>query len=106
MTRARDRLYIGGWLPKGRAQAPADSWYAMLSETFDSAAQQPCRGEQPLQKADDETDALPVNLPDAPHWMRAPPREKPDGYGFSAINILAIGLDRSRRWRGRTRLGR
>ena len=90
MTRARDRLYIGGWLPKGRTQAPADSWYAMLSENLDSAAQQAlAAGEQPLQKADDEIDALPVNLPDAPHWMRAAPHEKPDGYGFFGNKIFS-----------------
>ncbi len=57
MTRARDRLYIGGWLPKGRKQAPPNSWYALIEAAFtDATRSRLAAGETPLQKGDGESD--------------------------------------------------
>jgi ATP-dependent helicase/nuclease subunit A len=58
MTRARDRLYIAGWLQKGLSDAPADSWYALAAAALsDTQRQSLAAGEQPLaaQKETSET---------------------------------------------------
>jgi ATP-dependent helicase/nuclease subunit A len=101
MTRARDRLYIGGWLQKGRQQAPDNSWYAMLTERLGPEQQKIlAAGEVPLEKsdaADNGEDASPASpaasaptiMPEPPHWLTAPPSEAAEGYRFFGNKIFS-----------------
>ena len=95
MTRARDRLYISGWLQKGHKHPPTDSWYAMLNETLDETARDDlAAGEMPLpnQNEDEdqdrnqdmtgaEADRTIRVLPPPPDWLY----EKPAGSASSGI---------------------
>ena len=90
MTRARDRLYIGGWLSKGRSQPPDDSWYGMIAGALDVAAQEKLAGgEKALEKQEKETAHAPMILPAAPAWLTENPTDRGEGYGFFGNKIFS-----------------
>ena len=92
MTRARDRLYIGGWLPKGRQHPPEDSWYALLSETLDITAREDlAAGEMALQKSADDVllETAHVPLPVAPNWVHDKPSDMPEMSDFFGNKIFS-----------------
>ena len=92
MTRARDRLYIGGWLPKGRQHPPEDSWYALLSETLDITAREDlAAGEMALQKSADDVllETAHAPLPVAPNWVHDKPSDMPDMSDFFGNKIFS-----------------
>jgi ATP-dependent helicase/nuclease subunit A len=87
MTRARDRLYIGGW--EGKNKAPEDCWYNLISSAFEGIAEEATlasgesvlritnpQNQQPDSKAQADAEKLsePVSLPD---WALQPPRPEP-----------------------------
>jgi len=97
MTRARDRLYIGGWLPKGRKQAPPNSWYALIEAAFtDATRSRLAAGETPLQKGDGESDkdndtdegngAPALNPPD---WLTQTAPRDAAGHAFYGNRIFS-----------------
>ena len=85
LTRARDRLYIGGWLGKRQKAPPSDSWYDMmesglgqeLDETLSeglSARQWLAAGEVALPVAEGEAvdpveEAARARVPPVPDWL-------------------------------------
>ena len=105
MTRARDRLYIAGWLQKGLSDAPAYSWYALAAAALsDTQRQSLAAGEQPLaaQKETSETPPdretetpfeVPVETPfktgASPDWVSqaAPPNSA--GHAFLGDKIFS-----------------
>ena len=81
LTRARDRLYIGGWLGK-RDKAPAKgSWYEMIAAALDTPekAAQLAGGETALASDDEALDdgpRLSRHLPAPPDWLTQPYKDK------------------------------
>ena len=107
LTRARDRLYIGGWLGKRDKPPPEGSWYDMLLRAFqtdadadDGSDKEPpmpapqtlepaahlAAGEVPLgqdaaQKDADADARLALSVPPPPSWLnRKPPPAQPARY--------------------------
>ncbi len=90
MTRAAERLYIGGTLGKKAKAPPSESWYAAIERSFDAlgcdwieGGEGPCRrfgaGAVPGPKADvpvADTGTLPPSIPD---WALTPaaPEQRP-----------------------------
>ncbi len=92
LTRAEDRLYVCGWLPKNKAEAADGSWYALTAEalTADSAVTPfpftgPWGGEG-LRLREPQTvpvgaSAAAASRPDPaplPPWARAPAPSEPE----------------------------
>lgn len=79
LTRARDRLYIGGYLAKRMKAPPLNSWYDRLADAFDAPPETdaahiwPGSEEMPLARQSADTPP-PVVPPPMPDWlMDAPP---------------------------------
>ena len=91
MTRARDRLYIGGWLGRRDKQPAEGSWYQMIAAALEgptatageTLAQQLAAGEVTLQKnAEAHNGSVAGETPAAlPDWLSHPPKpEAPARY--------------------------
>lgn len=88
MTRARDRLYIGGCLPSGKNEPPPQSWYRLVDsalspqmEPAQDFAGRPVRRSDVPQTADleappsDKKSVAPET--DKPTWVTKPARAEP-----------------------------
>lgn len=83
LTRARDRLYIAGYMGRKSATLPENCWYQRLSETFDAPDEMrevhiwPGGHETPLDKKDHaEQPPTPV-IPPPPDWLHHAPDMPP-----------------------------
>ena len=87
MTRARDRLYVGGYLNKRGTPPSADTWYAYLQASLgtDDNKRQDAEG-RTIWSLGDEARAGPQRNapgeplappPDVPAWARTPARRSP-----------------------------
>jgi ATP-dependent helicase/nuclease subunit A len=98
LTRARDRLYIGGWLAKRQKEPPKDSWYEMMESGLGQslrdgageevqARQWLAAGEAPLpvpetqepetQEKDPREEDAQASVPPTPDWLLEPvPRDE------------------------------
>ena len=93
MTRARDRLYIGGWLGKRDKQPAEGSWYQMIAAALEgptatageTLAQQLAAGEVTLQKKPRPTRAL-SQVRRRPRRRVAVPSTQTGGASAMAIN--------------------
>ena len=72
LTRARDRLYVGGWLGKRDKGPAAGSWYDMIAEALGDKPDALAAGETPLPPAKTEGAPLPP-APPLPDWLHRPP---------------------------------
>ena len=99
LTRARDRLYIGGWLGKRDGQPAAGSWYQMIDAALENAGNGDASeilagGEVALPRPDEESDAAQnVVIEAPPAWLTRPPAkiDKPRYYGdklFSPSSLM------------------
>jgi ATP-dependent helicase/nuclease subunit A len=101
MTRARDRLYIGGWLGAGETAAPEDSWYAMIDSALDDGLRgELAAGEGPLprpstddagREGEDEAaaDDAPPLTAEAPAWVNTKPAISAQGEAFIGMKIFS-----------------
>lgn len=99
LTRARDRLYIAGWLGKRDPQPAEGSWYQMIDAALDNAGDGNATdilagGEVALPRPDEESDAAQEAVLPAPRtWlMRTPAKtDQPRYYGdklFSPSSLM------------------
>jgi len=84
MTRARDRLYIGGW--EGQRKPPEDCWYNLIQSAFEGIAEKTIlpSGESVLRLTNPQSEkpdgkpeadvAGPDDLVSLPDWALQPPR--------------------------------
>ena len=101
LTRARDRLYIGGWLGKRDKNPALGSWYQLIAEALagqeGAVAAELAAGETALEKSQAETaDKMPPSPPPAaPDWLhqRPPAEAKPHYYGDKLFSPSALGDD-------------
>ena len=93
MTRARDRLYIGGWLGLAEDAPPDDSWYAMIERGLDDGMRQALAGGEGLlpREATEEVEAVPALAADfeTPDWVKAAPSRRPEGDAFIGMKIFS-----------------
>lgn len=84
MTRARDRLYIGGW--EGQKAPPEDCWYNLIEATFKDIAEDTGDGvlrltnpqtEKPDGKPAGEREGEEAQI-DLPGWAKQPPAPEPE----------------------------
>ena len=77
LTRARDRLYIGGYLPAARKNIPESSWYAQIAQVLQKAANAAtdddgaliwCMDNAGEKRAGAEQNGAPTDLPALPDW--------------------------------------
>lgn len=89
LTRARDRLYIGGFLGRKSAKLPVHCWYDRLAAAFDAPSEMtealvwPGGEETPLPQSKEDEDGAraPASPARAPDWLRqAPPQEDKRAY--------------------------
>ncbi len=88
MTRARDRLYIGGW--EGARKIGDDCWYRLVEAAFEGVAREVtgADGETVLRLENEQTaapDGKPERegaavdeTPGLPEWARTPPKPEPE----------------------------
>jgi ATP-dependent helicase/nuclease subunit A len=78
MTRARDRLYIGGYLNRSANSAPDGSWYQMIADTLGQDAQEVEEAGRKVWQLGDEAAAMPerteqdkpaIDPGPAPDWV-------------------------------------
>ncbi len=76
LTRARDRLYIGGWLGKRDTQPAEGSWYDMIAQALGDDLQQLALGETALPAMQSaQTVTVEASVP-PPDWVhKAAPKE-------------------------------
>ena len=96
LTRARDRLYIGGFLGRKAAKLPVNCWYERLAAAFDAPSEMtepvvwPGSAETPLPQ-DTQAEAPYAEIASAsapPDWLRqTPPRE--DARAFIGSRLFA-----------------
>ena len=96
MTRARDRLYVAGWLQKGLTDAPADSWYALAAQALSDAQRlELAAGEMPLERNEesegDESDdeAAPLEIAASPEWVTRKAPQDGSGHAFFGNKIFS-----------------
>lgn len=90
MTRAAERLYVGGTLGKKAKEPPAESWYAAIERSFGDLGcdwtdegEGPCRrfgaGAAPAPKADIAVAEAPLPVLPLPDWALTPaaPEQRP-----------------------------
>ncbi len=105
MTRARERLYIAGWLGAKEKAPPTDSWYAMIEAGLDETARAAlAAGEGKLprpvtdeisspKKSDIDTDINADKSP--PAWLHAKPTQRGHGTPHIGYKIFSpSGLSR------------
>ena len=85
LTRARDRLYIGGFLGKKSAKLPVNCWYERLAAAFDAPSEMTetiiwSGGEEaPLPQAEEADEGARRAAPSpaaAPDWLRQAPAKE------------------------------
>ena len=101
LTRARDRLYIGGFLGRKSAKLPANCWYERLAAAFDAPPEMtealiwPGGAETPLPQSKEDEAGARAAVPPAPtpDWLRqAPPQEDSRAYiGSKLFAPSALG---------------
>ncbi|MCH1542446.1 MAG: double-strand break repair helicase AddA [Alphaproteobacteria bacterium] len=90
MTRARDRLYIAGWLQKGLSEAPADSWYALAAQALDDPQRRAlAAGEMPLERKKQATDAPTPGIAASPDWVMRQATQNSAGHTFFGDKIFS-----------------
>jgi ATP-dependent helicase/nuclease subunit A len=93
MTRARDRLYIAGWLQKGHKEAPKDSWYALAEAALDDTQRAALAGgEVPLARKEDTDKTAKPEKPvktEAPDWVSQKAKADYGGHGFFGDKIFS-----------------
>ena len=97
LTRARDRLYIGGFLGKKSTKLPVNCWYERLAAAFDAPSEMTeaiiwSGGEEaPLPQAEEEDEAARRAAPPptaAPDWLRQAPA-KEDKRAYMGAKLFA-----------------
>tara|TARA_B110000971_G_scaffold213255_1_gene243848 strand:- start:1573 stop:5097 length:3525 start_codon:yes stop_codon:yes gene_type:complete len=105
LTRARDRLYIGGWLAKRQKEPPKDSWYDMMDSGLGqswldaageavNARQWLAAGEVPLpvpesQDEDTSEEAARAAVPPTPDWLFEPAPRDENAYRYFGNKLFS-----------------
>ena len=93
MTRARDRLYVAGWLQKGQTEAPKDSWYALAASALDETQRQTlAAGETPLTPPEPRDAPQSRNIDHeaaAPDWVTQGVTQNSAGHAFFGDKIFS-----------------
>ncbi len=92
MTRARERLYIGGWLGAKEKAPPPDSWYAMIDAALDEKARGPLAGGEnklPRQEAAGQSAVQKPDIKPSPAWVSDKPSQRSTGRPHIGLKIFS-----------------